>query len=298
MLMEVTPLPFVPEFTAFGTMLKARAGTEGAERVIYIEASNEGRDYQGEIVLAKALEDSATHFLRYGNLDIDHKTMPSVAKAHGITNPQEWEIGMPIAAQFERKRTFVKARLYQGDTPLAARANMVWDSLTQLSPPKRWYPSVGGIPLGAEARIDPMTKARVHVITKVRWSNLALAAEPVNQHVPSASTTPIGVFAKSLGGFVIAKDLTAGYGTDSAALTGGGALREQSLDGRIHSYWDFREKVSAAIRSGKAGKNPGVAEITDYATKKFALQPDEAAEWVERFMRDLKTGINKQRSNP
>jgi len=41
----------------------------------------------------------------------------------------------------------------------------------------------------------------------------------------------VSTFAKSLGGFVIAKSLAAGYGTDSATLTGGSAVRVQSLDG-------------------------------------------------------------------
>ena len=36
-------------------MLKATPAEESGKRYLYLEASNEARDYQGEVVLAKAL---------------------------------------------------------------------------------------------------------------------------------------------------------------------------------------------------------------------------------------------------
>jgi hypothetical protein len=106
----------------------------------------------------------------------------------------------------------------------------------------------------------------------------------------------VGAFAKcwTAGGLDLAKALEAGYGTDSAAMAGGAAMREQSLDHKIHSYFDFRNKLAGRMRSGAAGKNPGARDLVEMAAKQFSLPRDQAAEWVERFMRDLKIGLNKR----
>ena len=80
----------------------------------------------------------------------------------------------------------------------------------------------------------------------------------------------------------------------STALAGGASMRKQSLDGVVHSYFDFRNKLAAQMRSGAAGKNPGARELVTHAAKQFGVSPDQAAEWVERFMRDLKNGLNKR----
>jgi len=276
-------------------MLKATPHEELGERFIYIEASKEAVDQQNEIVMAKALEDSCGHFLKYGSLDLDHKSMPSVAARHGITVPQEWEIGYPIEARFSGGQTFVKARLFSGDTQLATKANMVWESMTKLKPAARWYPSVGGVQIATETRIDEFTKSRVNVITKVRWSNLALAREPVNQHVGTAGATPFGMFAKSLGGFVVAKGQEAGYESDVSKLDGGSALRMQSLDGGTGQDPYFRYKDALAKHVRDVGPmNTNSVKLVDHCVKNFGLPVDESAELVERFLRDLKNGLNKR----
>ena len=271
-------LASVPEFMSINTLMKARASVEGGDRIVYFEASNEAKDQQGEIILSKALQDSADYFLKFGVVDMDHKSMPSVAKSYGIDNPDIWKIGQPLDVRFERGTTFVKASLFKGDTPLAERANTVWDGLTKLSPPARYYASVGGQVLERDIRIDPKTKERIPVVTKVRWNNLAATATPVHPGLDAASTVPVGTFAKSLGGYVIIKALESGYGTDSSILSGGAAMRKQSLDHRIHSYYDFREKIAGDINSGKTGKNPGVRELVEHAAREFSIPPDQAAE--------------------
>ena len=143
---------------------------------------------------------------------------------------------------------------------------------------------------------DPKTGMRKAIISKVRWNNIGVSKTPVNQHVGTCATIPLGAFAKSwtAAGLDFAKALEAGYGTDVAALTGGGAMRQQSLDGQIQSYFDFRNKLSASMQDGSAGKNPGARQLVELAAKRFSIAPDKAAEWVERFMRDLKNGLNKR----
>lgn len=268
------------EFVSFSSFLKATPVEEAGERFIYIEASNEGVDQQGEIVLSSALAQSAEYYKRYGNLDLDHFTI--LGPKSGIQNPMQYELGKPVEVRIENKHTFVKAQLYTGQSDLARNANMVWESMTAINPPKRWYPSVGGTVLEKSAEFDPETNTRVMAIKAVRWSNIALSATPVNQHVPTASAAPIGVFAKSMNCFVM-KALEASYATDVAALTGGGALGTQSLDTGIHSYFDFRERLSAAIRTHQVGR-----DITNYSIRTFGLSHEQAAEWVEKFLRGIK----------
>jgi hypothetical protein len=290
-------LAHIPDFLSIEGMFKARPSEEKGERFIYLEASREARDQQDEIVLAKALEDSAETFLRYGNIDINHMSMPSVAKAHGITQPELWEIGVPDEVVVKGASTFVKARLYKGDTPMAERANQVWESMTQLNPPRRWYPSVGGAVLAKSVQTDPKTGQKIGVVSKVRWTNIGISQQPVNQHVSGIATVPFGALAKSWtpNGFAFLKSLDAGYGTDSATLTGGSALRVQSMGGIPQSYFDFRDRLSAAVR-GRDAKIQTSAGLIAYSTKQFGLSGDEATEWVNRFLCDLKNRLTKRGS--
>lgn len=280
---DAAMLAEIPEYITLGSaFLKAVPAEEAGERFLFMEASNEDPDHQHEVVLQKALEDSASYFLRHGNIDLSHYTL--LGPKAGIANHYEYEIGKPVDVRVQGDRTFVKAQLYKGDSAMARNANMVWDSLTKQSPPARWYPSVGGAVLAKSVRIDPDTKAKVGVVERVRWSNIALDRMPVNKTVPEISTLPVGTFAKSLGGFVIAKALEAGTATDAAALTGGGALGKQSLDRTIHSYWDFREVLAGALRRGRVQPKP--AALQRYALS-LGLDPDAAAEFVERFFHDM-----------
>jgi hypothetical protein len=287
-----------PEFLCLETLLKARASEEGGERFIYLEASREGADQQNEYVLAKALEDSAGHFLKFGNVDIDHKSMPTIAAQYGITDPETWEVGVPEEVQVDGRSVLVKARLFKGDTPLAAKANMVWDSMTKLHPAARWYASVGGATLAKAAGIDPETRNKVNFVTKVRWSNLAISRQPVNQHISAATTVPFGALAKcwTPDGFDMVKALEASYATDAIGKTGGAAFGTQSLDtgGRQpHSYFEFRDKMAGAIKTG-ALKEMTENGMLQFSHERFNLAPDEAAEWVDRFLGDLKSSLSKR----
>ncbi len=300
MLTDDQLLAEVPDFLSIESMFKALPAEEAGRRFIYFEASNEGVDQQGEVVLAKALEASADHFLKFGNIDIDHYTLigrPNPAKGFpGLPDFESYEIGRPVAARIESKRTFVKAELYQGSTPQAAKANEVWESMTSLTPPKRWYPSVGGAVLAKSVRIDPDTKDKVAVVEKVRWTNVGMSRTPVNQHLPHASTIPFGALAKSWtgSGFAFGKALTAGYGTDSAGMTGGRALARQSLDRRVHNYFDFRETLAKAIKTGRV-RPVNTQSMMTYCVKEQGMSQDEAAEHVERFTRDISTNLRSAR---
>jgi hypothetical protein len=273
-----------------GLVMKATAREEGGDRFIYIVASDETTDAQGERILCKALEASADVFLRYGSLDIDHIVL--MGARSGVPDYMEYEIGRPVDVRFEGTRTFVKAQLYKGESRLARNANMVWDSITALHPPARWYPSVGGSSGPKTIEVDPVTKARVPVIKSVRWTNLALSRTPVNQSVPVASAVPVGAFAKAFGGWAFGKSLEAGYGTDVAALTGGAALRGQSLDHKVQSYWDFSERIAGDLRKGACGQSE--AAMSDHAARTYGLGHAQAVAWCSRFLADLHEAISQE----
>ena len=288
----------IPEYLSIEMMLKATPAQEGNKRFVYLEASREARDLQNDVVLAKALEDSADHFLKFGNVDLDHKSMPSIAKLYGIERPDLWEIGSPVDVRIDGASTFVKAELFCGDTPLAEKANMVWDSMTKLKPPRKFYPSVGGKILAKSIGIDAKTGDKYGVVSGVRWNNIALSQQPVNQHVGGITTIPFGVLAKSWGvnGLDMTKALEASYATDAAGKSGGGAFGAQSLDtgagSTPHSYFDFRNKLSACLKKGNV-KSSSPDGLVKFSAEKFSLSLDDAAEWVDRFLSDLKSGLTK-----
>lgn len=276
----------VPDF------LKATPSEEAGRRFLYLEASNEARDFQGEVVLAKALADSASYYARYGNLDIQHRSV--IGLAAGDPKYHLHEIGRPVDVKVEGGKTFVKGEVFSGDTPVAACANDFWDSITKLRPAQRWYPSVGGQIQDAEKSTDPKTGSPRRVIKKVRWTNIGFSRTPVNPAVPTVSTVPFGVLAKCWGaeGLDLTKALEAGYGTDVATLEGGGALRKQSLDHHIQSYWDLRDKLAGDIRTNAVKAHP--AALVDHTHTKYGIDKVEASKWVERFLADLKDGRSKR----
>lgn len=265
----------VPDYLCITHMLKATPRTEGDKRYVYIEASNEDLDQQGEIVLAKALEDSKDYFLQYGNLDIDHYTQ--IGPRMGIPNAASYEIGRPVSVSVTGGKTLVKGLIATGTGSAATHANTFWDSLTAINPPQRWYPSVGGAVIGKEVRIDPKTKQKRTVITKTRWNNIGFSKTPVNPSVPTVSTIPFGALAKSW-------------------VLGGGIdiVKALAVQAPLDNYFDFRNRLSADIRANKV-KLRSSRDITNYVSTAYNLTADTASEWVERFLENLTTD---RKTNP
>ena len=283
-----------PEYLSISSMLKATPKLEGGQRFIYLEASNEALDQQNEVVMQKALRDSSEWFLKFGNLDIDHFTLIG-AKA-GIPDYTMYEIGRPVDVSFTGSRTLVKGEIYSGYGPAAERANQFWSSLTEIQPPARWYPSVGGSVMEKSVEVNAKTHNRTAYVKKVRWTNIGFSKTPVNQTVPTVATMPIGTMAKSWGaaGLDFMKALEAGYSTDSANMTGGQALSAQSLDGAPMNYFTFRDTLAAQMKSGQVARNPGARALVEHCKKVFGMSLSDASEYVERFYRDLKNGLNKR----
>jgi hypothetical protein len=266
-----------PEFLSLDLMMKAVPLQEGTSRYIYCEASDESKDLQNEVVLQKALCESMEYFLMRGNLDLDHITLTG-AKA-GIPDFLSYEIGQPIEVKLHGGKTLVKGEIYSGTGPMCEKANLFWSSLTDIKPPAKWSASVGGAVQGSELEIDPVTQQQTRKITKVRWSNLGFSRQPVNQSVNAVSTVPMAIFAKSWAIDGCYKTLTAGYGTDAATLTGGGALRKQSLFG----YPQYREAISGLILNGVISTKNIVVE----SIARYGISQEQAVSWAKQLFNDL-----------
>ena len=281
------------QFLCIPDMLKATPSEEGGRRFIYMEAANDALDLQGERVMTKALADSAPYFLQFGNLDLDHVTQ--LGPVRGIPDYPAFEVGRPIDVKVDGRRTMVKGEIASGEGRSAKMANLFWDSIYRQKPAQRWFPSVGGAVIDRGVEIDPQTKQSRKVIRAVRWSNIGFSKTPVNHTVPTVSVVPFGALAKSwgAGGLDIRKALEAGYGTDVATLTGGAALRKETTDRKVQSYWDFRDRVSDDVLRKRVAPTPEA--LMAHAGTHYGLDPDEAGEWTERFLTDLRDGLQQRK---
>ena len=273
--------------------LKATPKVEGGQRVIYCEPSNEGTDLDGERVLRAALKESADYFLSKGNFDIEHLTI--IGYARKLDNPRRFEIGRPTEVRFDGGRTFVKGFIYQGTGEMAEEANKFWSSLTDLQPPMPWYPSVGGHVRDRGVILPKGESAPVRAIKRVYWNNIGFSREPVNPTVPGVTTVPLDVFAKSWIGpgstleyETVEKAITAGYGTDTSALTGGGALRRESLPGSPRSN-ALHVSLLKGLREGKLKLPLSMPALTQYLTETEGVSEDEAAEAVRHLLSTIST---------
>ena len=109
---------------------------------------------------------------------------------------------------------------------------------------------------------------------------------------------PFGILAKcwTPEGFDLHKALEASYGTDTASLSGGGAFGKQSIDTggeQPKSYFNFRDMLAKAVQESATGVSED--ELIQYSADKFNLSPDAAADWVDRFLGDLKSSLSNRR---
>ena len=91
-------------------VIKARPLEANGRRIVDVECSNESVDYDGDVILQKALLDSAQSFIASGHLDIDH--LSEFGSRLGISNPTFYIIGRPIEVRGEAgERTFVQGEI-------------------------------------------------------------------------------------------------------------------------------------------------------------------------------------------
>lgn len=171
---------------------------------IDIEASNEFRDKDNEVVLRKAMEEAADGFLSEGVISWDH-----MHKDEDHSSPR-FIIGEPLDVQFPsgNKSTLVKAQLYEKNSV----ARDLVDNLESGS--TRFGASVGG---------KKLAKSFTGIVQRVLWDEVAVTYKPVNAAtLGSVRQTPMEALAKAL---------VAGSGVNPAHFTSGRAMTLESLMG-------------------------------------------------------------------
>lgn len=164
-------------------VVKARTDADG-RRLVEVEASSEAVDDEGDVILQRALLDSAASFVRTGHLDIDH--VSELGARLGVPDPSSWIVGRPTeVVDLGGGRTAVRGELMRHRThdPKVHKADELWDSM-QGDPPVRWLASIYGFPKSGmtddcrSAACDP--PARRFLVRGIDWRSLAFTRNPVN----------------------------------------------------------------------------------------------------------------------
>lgn len=295
-------------FAVHLSMFKSRLRTEGDDRFVYSEASNESWDTEGEKVLSKALFGSEAYFKAHGNVDVDHVTQTGRCMGRPVPNPYYYEIGRPADVRRGDRSVLVKSAIYRGEGPHVEMANWFWKTQTEQSPAQPFFPSICGRPLERKKFFDPIAKAHRIITTRALWNNLAFAKNPMNLSVPAVSIHGFDEFVKSVrlaeaqptcaegetceGACCgMAKALTATpAASDMAARTGGAALARQSLTGKTRT-------VAASYLRGLRGErdhqcaHTGAAPSMETLTDHFATCGGLDALGARRAARDFLTSI-------
>ena len=181
-------------------LMKAIPAIEGGQRAVYFQASTETRDYQGDRILAKALESSIPYFLRHGRIDLDHASVTGQIRGKRV-DPYAYEIGRPVDARAAGPDGLVtvKAEIFSSKTPgnrWCEAADLFWESL-YVDPPVLWYPSVQGVVTNESGIVSDGLKAQE--IRGMLWQSVGFSRNPVSRDVSSVTTVPLRVFAKAMG---------------------------------------------------------------------------------------------------
>lgn len=276
-------------------MVKA-ADVEGRRRV-YFETSREGvEDRQGEDIAQEALWRCRERFIRDGNLDINHFSW--LGNPYGSGQRPEYVIGHPIDVERKGKSIYVRGEVFSNLSPPPAGSNgawadWFWHSLTQMSPPMRWYASVFGTILESEYHMKNGRQLRY--ITAVDWFSVGFAQRP--QH---PELTPVEADSQVLakGGALrptparreyvevmtletLAKAMTVGTPVTAAPEKRGvQALTPESLAG---SYDTLMPRLLRRIfKRQLAPRRAAIAK----AFREYGLDPDTAHAYTERFLLD------------
>lgn len=245
--------------------IKATPSIEGGQRILYMEASREMRDLQGERILVKALEESIPYFLRFGKIDLDHATVTGQIRGQKV-NPYAFEIGRPLDVRVDKTGAvpsiFVKCAIFQAkngsDNKFTEAADIFWDSLNT-NPPAIWYPSVQGYVIEEEPTVDSDGR-KTQTIRRLQWHSIGLSRTPVNHNVDSVSMLPLPVFAKAFTGEADIKRILTELGQSSTykEFDPGKVMSENHLDEKqVH-------KILEAISTSAGGPiGPQVLGLVD-----------------------------------
>ena len=226
--------------------------------IFTVEASNENLDIEGQRVLQAALLNTKDYFLKSGVVSKDHKHR-KMNKNGTFDIDEDYVIGEPMDVFVDGTSTLVRGKLYV-DNEYAQKFIKLLDAGSS-----RVKASVGGLVPRVKKVLE--NGREVGNIESVLWDDLALTIAPVNPTVEPAVS-----MAKSLTSVEFVKALSAGYGTDSAAFTGGRALQKEDVEHEkiLLSVNDqaIASLVGAIADGDVTGLDEALAFLSDYGISK------------------------------
>ena len=179
---------------------------DAKERIVSVEASCEEMDSEGDIILQRALLDSAPDFIKSGDLDIDH--LSKIGSRYGIRDPEKYIVGRPLEVRdMGNGRTEVVGRIdsFAPFDPVANKADELWKSLVS-EPDAVWRASIYGFPTDLEKGVGG---AQRYLVRSMRWTSMAFTRRPVNDKIQKKTTI---IMAKSLDAEIIKGDFMSSFG--------------------------------------------------------------------------------------
>lgn len=212
--LETIDNPFYSPFPNASIMIKAVE--ENDDWIIYMQASNEIRDQEGDIIEMGALKKARDYYLSHGVLSWNHM--------HKIKQDPKFIVGEPLEVEFTKNNeTILKGKMYKKNKI----AQSIWDNVQ--SGAKKLGASVGG---------GILHKSADKRVSSVIWDETAITHCPMNDGtLGNVRIVPFAEFMKAL---------TAGGGIDAANFSGGRALTPESMQGatvdilgsRSRTEWD------------------------------------------------------------
>lgn len=215
-----------PFYSPFDSVL-IKGKEEDGKWIVYLQASNEMKDLDGETLDMDGLKKASGYYLSHGVLSWDHK--------HKETNDPRFIIGEPLEVKFsENRETLVKGFLYK----MNDIAQSLWKNIKS-----------GATMLGASVGGGILQKSK-SAIKQVIWNETAITHKPVNDGtLGNVQLVPFAEFVKAL---------SAGGGVDAGSFTGGRALIPESLQGAESqsdpSPIDLRKLFGELLRAIRNGK--------------------------------------------
>lgn len=169
---------------SYPCLIKSRE--KDGKRLVEVEASNEKVDSEGDIILQRALLDSADYFVKSGNLDIDH--LSELGNRLRIPNPASYIIGRPVEVKdLGHGRTGVVGEISRSKDgkvdPAKNKYDEFWESL-QREPPVVWQASIYGFPKSdqvEDCRDGHCSSGATRFLVKgMEWRSLAFTRNPIN----------------------------------------------------------------------------------------------------------------------
>ena len=171
---------------------------EKGRRTVWVEASNQEPDSEGDVILQSALLGSAEYFLDQGHIDIDHISEIGARLSPPVRDPSAFIIGKPISVEDAGGgRTAVVWELGKG-----AKAEEFWSSLLS-GEGLPWRASIYGFPLDGgitecQSSYCAMGATR-YLVKAIQWKSLAMTQHPVNDAIRGAAkVVSAKAFIKSL----------------------------------------------------------------------------------------------------